>query len=254
MDILLYDHTFEGLITAVFEIYSGKKMTVKIIPEELYQSSGIFEKTEFVTTDLAKAGRVLSGIEKKCTRETCLKLFRCFLSEVDDKEYLITEYIKGIFNSKISIEENYTLSYVLRMEHINKQMRREIHRMHAFVRFQKTEDEIYFSGIEPDFNVLPLITDHFERRYADQKWLIYDLKRKYGYFYDLNSVAQVEMEINDEPSAGLIFNSDSEYYSTLWQHYFAATNIPERKNLKHHLRHVPKRYWKYLPEKQKFGY
>ncbi|MES2689093.1 MAG: DUF4130 domain-containing protein, partial [Bacteroidota bacterium] len=40
-----------------------------------------------------------------------------------------------------------------------------------------------------------------------------------------------------------------EWYRQLWAGYFKHTNIPSRKNIKLHLQHVPKRYWKYLPEK-----
>ncbi|MFN8364013.1 MAG: DUF4130 domain-containing protein [Cloacibacterium normanense] len=60
--------------------------------------------------------------------------------------------------------------------------------MLAFVRFELLQDEVYFAKIEPDFNVLPLIRKHFKERYADQKWMIFDLKRHYGIFYDLKEV------------------------------------------------------------------
>ena len=36
----------------------------------------------------------------------------------------------------------------------------------------------------------------------------------------------------------------------MWRAYFQAVTIPERRNLALHLRHVPKRYWPYLTEKQ----
>ena len=57
--------------------------------------------------------------------------------------------------------------------------------MEAFVRFQLTKDGLYYCIIQPDYNVLPLISNHFEKRYADQRWLIYDSRRKYGIYYDL---------------------------------------------------------------------
>ena len=49
--------------------------------------------------------------------------------------------------------------------------------MEAFVRFQCTKDQLYYAIIQPDYNVLPLISKHFEKRYADQRWLIYDIRR-----------------------------------------------------------------------------
>ena len=46
------------------------------------------------------------------------------------------------------------------------------------------------------------------------------------------------------------YYKDEAAYQTMWKAYFQAVTIPERRNLKLHLRHVPKRYWPYLTEKQ----
>ena len=43
---------------------------------------------------------------------------------------------------------------------------------------------------------------------------------------------------------------DEELYRSLWKAYYKAINIPERKNTRLMLRLLPRRYWKYLPEKQ----
>ena len=39
-------------------------------------------------------------------------------------------------------------------------------------------------------------------------------------------------------------------YQHLWQTYFKHVTIAERKNLRHHIQQMPKRYWRYLTEKQ----
>ena len=72
--------------------------------------------------------------------------------------------------------QNYADEQILEIAKINKSINREINRMHAFVRFEKLKDEVYFSKVEPDFNVLPLIVKHFKDRYQDQKWMIFDIK------------------------------------------------------------------------------
>ncbi|RYE25413.1 MAG: DUF4130 domain-containing protein, partial [Sphingobacteriales bacterium] len=41
-----------------------------------------------------------------------------------------------------------------------------------------------------------------------------------------------------------------EMYQLLWKSYFNNSNIKERKNMKLHIQHIPRRYWKYLTEKQ----
>jgi hypothetical protein len=34
------------------------------------------------------------------------------------------------------------------------------------------------------------------KRYQDQKWIIYDLRRKYGVYYDLNEVEIITMDLD----------------------------------------------------------
>ena len=133
-------------------------------------------------------------------------------------------------------------------------MFREKHRMEAFVRFEKTQDELFHATIEPDMDVLPLIAAHFTKRYADQRWLIYDQRRRYGLYYDLTRTDVVQFE---QPKAqksadvsATVLDEREPLFKLLWQAYFDHVNIPERKNLKLHRRHMPLRYWRYLSEKQ----
>ncbi|MBC7745050.1 MAG: DUF4130 domain-containing protein, partial [Flavobacterium sp.] len=89
--------------------------------------------------------------------------------------------------------------------------------------------------------------------YADQRWLIYDLKRDYGIYYDLCKVDEVTLSFSGKTTGtaenNILFHEDENLYQTLWKDYFKHVNIKERKNNKLHLQHVPKRYWKHLTEK-----
>ena len=128
--------------------------------------------------------------------------------------------------------------------------------MHAFVRFQKTADDMYVATITPDYDVIPLIGSHFEQRYMDQEWLIYDIRRQYGLHYDLKKVSVIQLENmaldHKKKLSKSVLDEKEDTFQKLWQQYFESTNIPERKNLRLHMQHVPKRYWKYLPEKGEF--
>jgi probable DNA metabolism protein len=45
-------------------------------------------------------------------------------------------------------------------------------------------------------------------------------------------------------------HSKEKNYQNLWRKYFEHVNIKERKNMKLHIQHVPKRYWSLLTEKE----
>ena len=134
-------------------------------------------------------------------------------------------------------------------------VKREAMRMMQFVRFQQTKEGLYFCGIEPLYDVLPLVLGHFRSRFADQQWLLYDLKRNYGAFYNKKQIDEVVLtrsEINrntGQINQDLLEESDL-LYQTLWKSYFQQISIKERKNLRLQRQHMPRRFWKYLIEKR----
>ena len=89
----------------------------------------------------------------------------------------------------------------------------------------------------------------FEKRYADQRWVIFDTVRKRGLYFDGKETAEVLSDDDILPSGMDAERTDNETCRQLWKTYFAAVNITERRNPKLHLRHLPRRYWEYLPEK-----
>lgn len=249
MTILIYDNTWPGFLSAIFDAYERKLEQARICPQRTLQPSLLYTPINIIT-DNVKAKRVWLGLEKKLSRTGLQNVYHSFLSELPAIEDHLLEYIRLALTLD-GAEKAYGNSTILRVTQVAKMVYREKHRMEAFVRFQLTKDGIYYGAVDPDFNVLPILISHFEKRYADQKWLIYDLRRKYGIFYDLEKVQEIELDFA-KPEGGdirSIFSEEEEIYQTLWKDYFIHVNIKERRNIKLHLRHVPKRYWKYLIEK-----
>ncbi|RYY37205.1 MAG: DNA metabolism protein [Sphingobacteriaceae bacterium] len=251
MTTLTYDGTFEGLLTAIFEIYEHKLQHVCLQKGE-WHNTALFDNVMQVVTDEGRAVRVLKGLRKKLSSAGIQRLYIAHTGDIAGEENNLLGYIRYVFDSAQNIEEDYGNRYVMRVSELVRMMRREKHRMEAFVRFQKLQDGVFYSAIEPDFNVLPLLIRHFKNRYADQKWIIYDVKRQYGIYYDLHDTQFISMDFNnDNKAANAIasYTEDEGMYQHLWKNYFQSVNIASRKNTKLHLRHIPKRYWKHLPEK-----
>lgn len=255
MTRLVYDSGFDGFLTAVFEVYERKLRDVEIVRESLYQP-GLTGIRLDVTSDPEKAERVWKGLERKLSVEKRNELYKTFLSERPDTERILWQFIRLVFQSVEPVEQNFSNPAMLQISQIARQVHREKHRMEAFVRFQRTQDDFYVAMVKPDFNVLPLISEHFKDRYADQHWIIYDTYRRYGIQHDRQSgtVLPVEfIEANNMRNPALpesVAHEEEARYRELWRQYFSSVNISARKNTRLHLRHVPLRYWKYLTEKQ----
>ncbi len=253
--VLIYDGSFKGFLTSVFKIYSEKLDPVNILPTGVVQKQ-IFSEEQEVFTDDKKAKRILKGLQQRIGHAGIKKIQWAFLSEKEGIELLLFRMIKYIFSTHLRASIDYSNPDVLAVTQTANKVGREKHRMEAFVRFRLTKDTIYFAVIEPDYNVLPLITKHFKNRYTDQKWLIYDLRRKFGIYYDLTRVEYISLELPEDIG---ITGANPEYFEAseirfqkLWREYFNSTSIKNRTNMRLHVQHVPKRYWKYLSEKSPF--
>ena len=253
MDTVLYDGSYEGLFTAFFEVYEYKLSDAQIFVEG-HADVSLFGKVHIAVTDKSKSLRVYKKLEEKVSRKAMQQMYKSYLSGERYIENVMLHYIQYVIASKNSVETNYGHPDVLYLQQLSRKVDREKHRMEAFIRFQLTKDQLYFAIIQPDYNVIPLISNHFEKRYADQRWFIYDSRRKYGIYYNLETVEEVEMTFaadhQNPNSIALVCEENEELYQKLWQQYFTSINIAARKNMKLHIQHMPKRYWRFLTEKK----
>lgn len=253
--IYIFDGTYNGFLSCVFERFENRDTDVHLVAEEQNPlQSDMFTTSKMIITDLAKAKRVQFGLQQKVGNSVAMDFFRVFLSE-DVKAYAAAfNIICKLLSGEKNILQNYGDDKVLYFTQTLKKISRERHRMKAFVRFSKSSDDLFYAVIEPDFNVLPLIADFFRKRYADQQWLIYDMKRKYGLLYDKLNVLEVKLSPEEKKALTtdtiISLDEQDEHFQSLWKCYYQSTNIEARRNMKLHLQHVPKRYWKYLVEKQ----
>lgn len=251
----VFDGSFDGLLSAVFDSFELKNPEVKVVSAEHHAPSFLIETHDVFTTD-EKSERVWNGVKKKLGVQWCNRIYSVYLSELPEAFQHIFDFLRLIFTGGKGVESDFGHPAVIGLTQIERKVSRERHRMKAFIRFEKTIDGIFYAPIEPDFNVLPLVVGFFKDRFADQQWLIFDLRRKYGMFYDKEKVSPVSLEFADALKSESPFlplenlDEKEQLYGVLWKDYFKNTNIPARKNMKLHLQNVPKRYWKYLTEKK----
>ena len=256
MTIFIFDNTFEGLLTSVFEAYSRGTFPDALLPEG--EPLPLFHEEVFtVITEEEKAKRVWRGLQKKLSSGALSCLAQCWLAEEAETPMLLFRYIRKAIDAPRSIETNFADPDVLEFSRMWKRVDWERLRMLQFIRFQKAADGTFFAAVEPEKNALPLAIDHFKDRFADQPWLIYDIKRAYGFYYDLKEVRQVTFEEGSREGhlvMGMLDESlmdkDEKLFQQLWKTYFKAICIKERLNPRKHKQDMPVRYWKHMTEKQ----
>ena len=253
MNIFSFDNTFEGLLTMVFDAYQNN-----CFPDEiLYGQSSqpvLFSSAICIHTDEKKAERVWKGIVSHSSEENAHRIYRVYLTELSHMPMLLVKYIRLLIDSTKNEETNFSESIVVEFNKLHQKVCKEAHRVQMFVRFQKTVEGSYYASFAPLYDVLPLCIPHFKDRYADQPWIIYDLKRNYGFWYDLKNIARVtfdDLKVNSQNGQlhASILAEDEKHFQQLWKQYYHSICITERKNDKVHRQLLPRRFWKFLPEK-----
>lgn len=244
MLIYVYDGSFEGILTSVFEAFSRKETPDAILPEDGLQQD-LFASYSFIQTDPAKSDRVYTSIWKNISEDALKNIYHVFLSEDPDAATLVYRYLKLGWKMGSSVDMFLSDDTVFKIMDINRRVGFEVHRMTGFVRFRQVGEGIYYSSISPDNNIVELLAPHFAERLSDQKWIIHDVRREIAALYNLKEWIVSEFSADEIPDV----TDEEKLYSKLWKRFFATLEIPSRSNPRLQRQLLPRRYWVHLTEK-----
>lgn len=125
---------------------------------------------------------------------------------------------------------------------LGKSVRRDIHKMHAFVRFREMPSDgprrRFAAWFEPDHRIVEAAAPFFAKRFADMDWLI---ATPWGTVAHETGVLSFG---DSAPRPDL----DADASEALWGVYFANIFNPARIKLDSMRGHMPRKYWHNLPE------
>jgi probable DNA metabolism protein len=253
MIVFRYDKTFEGLLTAVFDAYARRTYPDMLLAEG--DPGPLFVTEEHtVFTDPERSGRVWRALEKRTSKEVCNMLLLAWLTEESGIDEILMRYIRRVIDSKVNITTDFADPDILRVKQLAQKVSRERQYLMMFTRFQKGGDNTYFAPVSPRYNALPTAISYFRDRFGDQRWLIYDIKRRYGFYYDLETVTEITMEDDGHLLDGKLderlMAEDEKLFQNLWKSYFDSMAIKERINPRLQRQNMPRRFWQLLTELQ----
>ncbi|MFU7516245.1 TIGR03915 family putative DNA repair protein [Clostridium sp. HCS.1] len=240
---LVYEDSFEGFLTAIYYAFYSKEDIISIDTNS-YDDIDMLTTVKHLETDLEKYKKVKTAIVTKIDPLALSKIYSLYLSNYKNKGIICYKYLKTAFKIGSDIHKHLYLDVVREIDLIERRVSLEAHRFTGFVRFSLINNKFLYSPIEPDNNILELISPHFQRRFSNEYWIIHDIKRNIASVY--NKVSWEITEMNDD-----IYNSLKNYndeFEDLWKNYFVSITIKERANPKLQKRMMPKRYWKNLTE------
>jgi DNA polymerase len=131
---------------------------------------------------------------------------------------------------------------VARARVMDKSVHRDIHKMHAFVRFRRVagvEPESFIAWFEPQHHIVEAATPFFARRFANTPWVIITPQRRA--IWDLH-------ELTFGPGGQRSEVPRDDAAESLWRDYYASIFNPARLKVHSMRAHMPKKYWHNLPE------
>jgi DNA polymerase len=131
---------------------------------------------------------------------------------------------------------------VQRLERMAKEVRRDAHKMHAFVRFREVEDEAgsrMVAWFEPEHHIVRHEAGFFVRRFASMRWSI--LTPDLCIHWDGDT-------LTESPGATRADAPEGDRVEETWKTYYASIFNPARVKIKAMTKEMPKKYWKNMPE------
>ncbi len=239
----LYDGTFDGLLTIVFDSYANKILPQKIYSQDEYVSN-FLDKTLFIKSDYEKSQRVFNGIEKNIGYDALYNSYNAFLSNEKEKEIYILKYLCNGFDIGPKINNMLTVSYVFKVINMRKKALAECHKLKGLLRFQEVGDNLCYASIHPDNNILEPLGHHFINRLPTLNFIIHDKNRNICFLYNQKEYKIISGEGLSIPS----ISENEKMYQDLWKMFFKTIAIKERTNPRCQMQYMPKKYWKDLIE------
>jgi len=127
---------------------------------------------------------------------------------------------------------------VRRLQDLAKAVRRDIHKMHAFVRFREIDDR-FVAFFEPEHHIVRRASSFFVNRFTNMRWSI--LTPELSIHWDGKTLTEGPGATRGDAPAG-------DPLEEMWRTYYASIFNPARLKIGAMLKEMPKKYWRNMPE------
>ncbi|CAN5149080.1 UdgX family uracil-DNA binding protein [soil metagenome] len=133
---------------------------------------------------------------------------------------------------------DHTRTLVRHIEELAKSVRRDIHKMRAFVRFREIDGR-FVAWFEPEHHIVRANAGFFMRRFANMAWSI--LTPEITIHWDGETLTK-------GPGAQKSDAPDGDPVEDVWKTYYASIFNPARVKIGAMTKEMPRKYWKNMPE------
>lgn len=253
-----YDGSFEGFLGAAADALargdSHPAFSVAGRSQPL-----LFEETRPVARDPAAADALLDRLARRASPEAARTLALAFLTERPGIEDALFAYLTLALTHGPDVDRLHAHKAVHAVHRLARRTSGETHRFKGLLRFRELRDGVLWAPFDPDCNILFPVALHFTRRLAAETWVIHDVRRNLAAAWDGQALSPAEPDpatwpghrpANSAGSPAPPLSEAEQEVATLWRDYCRTIAIPERRNTTLQARNMPRRYWRFLVEKE----
>ena len=175
--------------------------------------------------------------------KTLLSLINSALLHSNEDRFDLAYHLLYRAQSVPALHRNPADAEVLKLNRYAKAIRRDIHKMHAFVRFRKIGDsegrEQFVAWFEPDHHITAAVAPFFRNRFTGMDWLIVTPEA---------SIAWDGQKLSVGPGGCKEDVPHEDVIEAEWRTYYANIFNPARVKISAMKSEMPMKYWKNLPE------
>ncbi len=252
--ILQCEDSVEGILTAIYDAFVEKNKMfhfqdgdISIVIGE-NQDRFLFAEIIEVETDLNKAQKTLVSIQRKISYLAYKRVLSALCHYDSDRGNAVLGFLIKGFPMGAKVIDVLSDPYVMRIMELSRKVDNESHMFCGLVRFHDLGKFLY-SEIEPKCNVLPQVLEHFEDRYPNENYVIYDKKKQIALVHP--AFRQSFFVYGDKWNVDV--NQYVDRFEELWKEYFVHIEIKERHNPHCQNNLLPKWYRKDMIEFNKIN-
>ncbi|MCE1195068.1 TIGR03915 family putative DNA repair protein [bacterium] len=245
---IAYDGSFLGFLCAVADALNLARAGLPPPPiQARVAESGLFDETVEARRDDARAASLWGRLSRRLGDERMRTCLEAFCSDFEGRETALAAVLARALAAGPAAFDDLNDPATLLVARAARRAGGQAHLVSGLVRFAELADGSWYAPIEPDCDVLPLVAEHFAARYADMAFVIHDRRRRTALVHRPGApwalVEGFELAGGDPALAPRELELREG-----WRGYFTSVSIAQRENRRLQASHMPKKYWRFLPE------
>lgn len=243
-----YDN-FESMMTCIYDAWAARLGHSNIrLQTEPVGNLELFCEYRHIDTEMEKVQKVIRSIHKKISFQAYQYVYAASLSSHEEKLDRIYRFLVLGFACGNAVLDMLHQPEVQAIFELQRSVYNETHKFREFVRFDRLENQVLFSVIEPKSHVLTLLAPHFEDRMPSEDWIITDKNRLLAVVHPKNQEAFLTPITPQELAYMESVRNKKDSYTRLWKTFFDSVSIKERANAKCQRNFLPLWYRKNMTE------